>query len=310
MHSNERNHVCTFCEKAFPSKSALKIHENVAHLKEKNFKYVDCGLAFLWKISLTKHLKSIHITETKKKELLNCSFCDKTFFNTVNLKRHVVDTHEQLGNLNFKCETCSKGFKSKGEFRAHVKIHLTDSYSCQMCDKKLTSLFVLKSHEASFIMFFQNSSLFQCSVCHKELKTIYTLKTHIRSHTAEKQKCNLCESELKGDAGLQEHLKRFHSKNPKKYQCEKCFKFFSQTKLLKAHVENVHAEYNNIECTVCHKMYKTEQALKFHKRIHESRIDFHCGLCPKQYGAKSDLRRHERTVHANDKIEEKFKPFK
>ena len=60
------------------------------------------------------------LASESKKRIFRCSFCQKAFQNSGNLK-----SHERIhtGEVPFECNTCKKRFKTKGELKQHERIH-------------------------------------------------------------------------------------------------------------------------------------------------------------------------------------------
>ena len=48
----------------------------------------------------------------------NCSKCDKTFLQSIELRKHTESFHEEI---RYNCENCEKIFTQKGHLNAHIK---------------------------------------------------------------------------------------------------------------------------------------------------------------------------------------------
>lgn len=73
-----------------------------------------------------------------------CTFCEKKFLSTTELKNHlVVHTKER----NHLCDFCNKAFGTKKALQIHVKIHTGEkNYKCPVCSKSFSQAHVLRKH--------------------------------------------------------------------------------------------------------------------------------------------------------------------
>ena len=90
---------------------------------EKNFSCEKCNLKYHKKAGLNKHMVNVHSKDLEKTFV--CEFCDVTFYMLRLLNRHKFKVH----NLSeFRCDDCSKNFKSKiGLIRHCVSVHKGES---------------------------------------------------------------------------------------------------------------------------------------------------------------------------------------
>jgi KRAB domain-containing zinc finger protein len=59
VHTGEKSHVCTVCNKAFTQRISLKRHSRI-HTGEKPFECVVCREAFSLKRDLKRHCEKVH----------------------------------------------------------------------------------------------------------------------------------------------------------------------------------------------------------------------------------------------------------
>lgn len=76
----------------------------------------------------------------------------------------------------------------------------------------------------------------------------------------------------------------------KRYQCDTCFKAFSQSKYLIKHAKT-HAG-RKFSCPQCNKLLSSSDALRTHTQVHTGLKPYPCVVCGKSYGRKEHLRRH------------------
>ena len=109
-HNIERPYICTYCDKRYAYKTALKKHK-VIHTKEtlfsdseyahhSGYECKNCGLTFRFANALVKHAYLIH----KNEKPFACSLCTSCFPNKRNLDRHVKSHKSQQGDLNNNVE--------------------------------------------------------------------------------------------------------------------------------------------------------------------------------------------------------------
>ena len=101
---------------------------------------------------------------------LCCELCNINFQTTKSLCSHVAKFH--LGNVLYKCESCGKGFMSKGGIEGHISQHLSDSQkiSCTHSDCNVTfgRHQSLKKHLKTV---HGNQKQVHCKFCKKGFKT-------------------------------------------------------------------------------------------------------------------------------------------
>ena len=123
IHLKIKDYVCKTCDKSFSSKSNLNIHLPT-HL-ENSFPCYMCGVKLCRKITLIKHMKSLHIEKVKKPkteqsmpEKLSCHICGKLFNSNKTLRKHdrrhnvirleKAHTEPQRFSNSFKLEVLEK----------------------------------------------------------------------------------------------------------------------------------------------------------------------------------------------------------
>ena len=108
-------------------------------LNEKSFQSHVCQYTCTQKVSLFKHIHSVHDTEMEDtndtsevnddKEIMKnviqderkdykCDNCGKSFVHKYSLKTHVETIHEK--SKSFKCNVCNKNFTQKGNLVKHI----------------------------------------------------------------------------------------------------------------------------------------------------------------------------------------------
>lgn len=172
LHTGRRPFSCTLCGKSFPDSKGLKRHGRV-HRNGRIHNCQQCGKGFVYRFGLTKHLQMVH---SKIKP--------------------------------FVCQTCNKGFFTKRDVEAHIRIHTGEKpFHCNLCEKKFTRRVELNVH----LRWHNGEKRHWCPFCGKGFLDLNNLKRHKYIHTGEKP-----------------------------HSCPHCPKHFTQSGHLKKHVKNVH----------------------------------------------------------------------
>ena len=108
-----------------------KIHKNG------DFTCSNCSLKFSSEKSLKEHRRLIHLVSLASPESFCCETCGKEFTQKKNMLRH-QNIHLQE---EYKCKECNSTFKSHRTLKEHnMKIHRSETYSCDSCDKELNEI--------------------------------------------------------------------------------------------------------------------------------------------------------------------------
>ena len=239
---NEKNYqTCDLCEKSFSTSENLEAHLYTGHGKE--YKCESCNQSFIYTKTLEKH-------KTKCEILRICEICEKTFYNTENLKGHILTVHEE--RKDHKCDICDKSFSFAISLKKHINfIHEgRKDYECQSCGKSFTTRQSLRNH---FQIVHEGRKDYKCKYCDKSFSLKFTLKNHIKKiHENPKQikkvnnnrKCDTCGESFLLASSLRKHIRLVHKDHLTKIQhaCQICNKNFARASNLKKHIIQVHEE--------------------------------------------------------------------
>ncbi|KAL8993893.1 MAG: hypothetical protein Q9169_006000 [Polycauliona sp. 2 TL-2023] len=112
-HSNYRDYVCSFCEKACTTKGQLVIHERV-HTGEKPIKCEFCS-----KTTSNESQMAIHRRTHTGEKPHRCDICDFRCADSTNLIKHKKSHFPNA----FHCEICNRSFNRKHTLMRHMKVH-------------------------------------------------------------------------------------------------------------------------------------------------------------------------------------------
>merc|ERR1719186_348116 len=169
---------CAQCGKILHDKFSLKKHEQIVHMKIKNFSCDKCDKKFGHKVDLLDHVRTIH---DKVKDFV-CDLCGLALSSRQTLKTHRLIHEASTKNIN--CKMCNKAFRHKNTYNKHVRrVHEYDSSKsliCDFCNKSFKHEEGLKRHIKKT---HDNISVkYPCNVCRKTFAFMYELTKHSKSH--------------------------------------------------------------------------------------------------------------------------------
>ncbi|XP_070594095.1 zinc finger protein 11-like isoform X2 [Erythrolamprus reginae] len=168
-------HKCTFCGKAFKTKSTLGRHHQI-HIKGKPYKCTICGKAFVYRYTLAHH-QEIHLEDQLYQH--KCSFCTKAFRTPSALRRH-QQLHKE--GKPYICNVCGKAFAYRYNLTHHREIHIEGQvYKCSFCWKAFRTSYSLSRHKRIHT----ETRSYQCPTCQKAFGTKYSLWRHQEMHVKE-----------------------------------------------------------------------------------------------------------------------------
>ncbi|VDN13488.1 unnamed protein product [Dibothriocephalus latus] len=204
--------LCNFCQKSFPSISALSAHHITSHPGTR-FSCVICRMEFETKTELSDHFQEQHTTAQGQSKCHLCPFSRRTS----NLVRtHVATWHSQRSF--FQCNRCAAYLPSRFACIVHFRTEHKDV------------------------------RLFACRACPKTYKHANSLQKHVdEAHNGiVRLKCTMCSYTTSTAISYSTHLKQIHGVNTadsetKRYGCKICGKNFHLLVTLRHHTSVAHA---------------------------------------------------------------------
>ncbi|XP_060570570.1 zinc finger protein 37-like [Ruditapes philippinarum] len=234
-----------------------------------------------------------------------------------------VDVTEEL----FKCLICGN-FKSTARdlFEEHIEKHVNKVLECDKCSYVGYSEFVLLKHKFS-VGHASGKKQFICDICGIVLYTSVARLTHMgKEHGDPQFKCSYCDEKFATNNRRRKHYRTVHTDLVKycfncetdyrhlslEYfrdhqssckvtnQCQVCGVCLSTKSGLKKHIESIHMNVRNYQCSTCPYSAKCSQRLKEHELSHRSDHQFFCDKCTFTCVQKYQLKSHMRT-HTGEK---------
>lgn len=106
-------------------------------------------------------LQTLHHRTPSDKRLYVCKFCQKTFTQSSNCRRH---ERAHNGERPFICKFCQKAFSQFSNLQRHERMHTgnRNPFACKICSKQFSSKSHLQDHEISHV---KNGPLHQLRSC-------------------------------------------------------------------------------------------------------------------------------------------------
>jgi len=125
-------------------------------------------------VSSSNNKESDDGQSTTLDKLLSCDICDYECDVTSKLRHHRL-THARP----FKCEICSKTFKTSRSVVVHRKVHSPPQFKCDFCPK----MFTFKSNKTSHMNSHTRERTYDCDQCHKQFYFPICLAKHRKTHS-------------------------------------------------------------------------------------------------------------------------------
>ncbi|XP_050769760.1 zinc finger protein 131-like isoform X2 [Gymnogyps californianus] len=165
----------------------------------------------------------------------------------------------------------------------HMKTHSTESYKCDICNKRYLRESALKQHLTCYHLDEGGASK----------KQRPSKKIHI---------CQYCDKQFDHFGHFKEHLRKHTGEKP--FECPNCHERFARNSTLKCHLTACQSgagakkgRKKLYECQVCNSVFNSWDQFKDHLVIHTGDKPNHCTLCDLWFMQGSELRRHLKDMH-------------
>ena len=190
-------------------------------------------------------MKTHHIQDKNKSGTTSrttCSYCHEVFETRAGMRRHEKIMHF-VPKPEFTCD-CGNYFETAKALRKHKTFaHTIGIFPCDQCDEKFTTKIMLSRHSAAL---------------HKQMRI-----------------CEIC-GDMISQRYYKAHVNNVHNPSELKCHFEGCTKIYTNTRALQYHIESIHSPSQNLKCSKCHKVFKTNFNLKNHLARSHSEQKFSC----------------------------------
>ncbi|XP_033727697.1 zinc finger protein 723-like [Pecten maximus] len=200
------------------------------------------------------------------------------------------------GNLDNRCEICSKTFSQPYLLKVHFRIHSGfKPYKCELCNKGFAQSSGLRSHKLTHT----GEKPYKCDICDKTFTASGSLNMHYRTHNGERPfSCEVCGRTFRYRSAMNKHMMIHTGDRP--YTCEDCGKDFSRKGNLETH-RRIHTNSMPYQCDVCKKKFNQMSNLRTHQVTHSLVKPYKCDLCGSEFFTKFNMQRHIVIQHIKKK---------
>ncbi|CAG9812850.1 unnamed protein product [Phaedon cochleariae] len=164
---------------------------------------------------------------------------------------------------------------------------------CYVCDQVYTDIDKLDEHLISKHNYRRDE--YQCDYCPRAYSYRPCLIKHrsIKHGETKKYHCENCPKVFTDPSNLQRHI-RTHHVGARSHACPECGKTFATSSGLKQHT-HIHSSVKPFQCEVCFKAYTQFSNLCRHKRMHaDCRMQIKCVKCGQSFSTVTSLSKHKR----------------
>lgn len=302
----DKVYQCNKCSKTYAQKRGMvrhyKIHDGIERREKGYLKGLKTKqdkkdkLVKETKVKIKKIVKK-EILVKPRKEGFPCT-CGQVFRRNSRMET-CLKSHTFYSDIEFKCSSCDKKFKTNQELIYHRNHHHRKRYPCKFCPTNYHTQKALFKHlqihqqvqltEFKVIIEVNQGKIdLNCLICNDTSSTLNELKTHIMEDHKEPYHCQYCANQTFtkltefidhfkkchpgiGNQSLIEVIEAF-SKLVKAWKCDSCGLQFHEADKLAIHQMNDHTQdmknEQHFQCEDCQRVFVSIQGLHSHRRMH------------------------------------------
>ncbi|XP_023303051.2 transcription factor hamlet isoform X1 [Lucilia cuprina] len=213
---------------------------------------------------------------------------------------HSSDDRSERDNASFYGSNLNReeDYKNKDKSSDQIKSELSDDENgfdirCEVCDKVFTELEGLDDHLVGAHHFRKDE--FFCELCSQRFCHRPLLLKHraLQHNEIRKYPCENCTKVFCDPSNLQRHIRNHHI-GARSHACPECGKTFATSSGLKQHT-HIHSSVKPFQCEVCFKAYTQFSNLCRHRRMHaDCRMQIKCSKCGQSFSTVTSLSKHKR----------------
>ncbi|XP_058814809.1 transcription factor hamlet isoform X2 [Topomyia yanbarensis] len=209
--------------------------------------------------------------------------------------------HNTTGSsVDQSSRNCSSNSNSTGHNEQDVNVNGEDDEDeegiearCVVCDQQCQDIDQLDDHLVISHHYPKNA--YRCELCPRA----YCYRPSLLRHRAivhgevKRYPCENCPKVFTDPSNLQRHI-RTHHVGARSHACPECGKTFATSSGLKQHT-HIHSSVKPFQCEVCFKAYTQFSNLCRHKRMHaDCRMQIKCNKCGQSFSTVTSLSKHKR----------------
>ena len=176
------------------------------------------------------------VLKTFSVKTFQCGECEYKTKQKISLTRHILSLHS--GQVQ-ECE-CGKQYRWQVDLRRHREAaHSGKMFACRQCEYQGKSSRSLRAHEKA--RHSETRPDLTCPTCGAEFSSKGGLEVHINKHLGLRETCLECGNSFSSQSVLLRHMKQTHLEG-NLVTCPSCQKTFTRTDSLTRHVKTAHGE--------------------------------------------------------------------